>query len=256
MVREAQRFSDFVQKLRAPTTMAKKEPYCYSWSECDSYGQNCATYTECEQQPSKFALAWEELMDKVYENMCKHGFDEDDVEEWLQAATQTWDELSRRHMQDEKELAQQQTDEAQEYVSGILEGMLNDLRTKTDETQAQMREEAEAQLEEMLQEVERQAQENMDKLEQFVDDSHQFIDESQAEVMGASSATWTPTFDDDSEVTEDAVAFAQASVQNQSNNSNYGYAALAVGVAAAAAYFYKKKNQKPVTNELKETILV
>ena len=60
--------------------MAKAEPYCYSWRECDSYGQNCVTYTECEQQASKFALAWEELMDKVYENMCKHGFDEDDVE--------------------------------------------------------------------------------------------------------------------------------------------------------------------------------
>jgi len=105
MVREAQRFSDFVQKLRAPTTMAKKEPYCYSVSECDSNG-DCITYSECERQPSKFALAWEGLMDKVYENMCKHGFDEDDVEVWLQAATQSWDELNRRHMQEEKELAQ------------------------------------------------------------------------------------------------------------------------------------------------------
>ena len=51
-----------------------------------------------------------------------------------------WDELNKRQMQEEAQLAQDQTREASDYFKGILSGMVEDLSKMTEEHNAELRE--------------------------------------------------------------------------------------------------------------------
>ena len=81
MIKEAQKFSDLIQKLRAPTVLQRTQ-VCSN--KVDENGQ---MIEDCYYTQSKMEYAWEVLMDKVYQNAVENGFDEQDVEVWVYGAT-------------------------------------------------------------------------------------------------------------------------------------------------------------------------
>ena len=134
------------------------------------------------------------------------------------------------------ELAQKQMQEASDYVKGILDRAVTDLRAKDEAATEQLKEDIDTHVADLKDELDRAVEDGWDSIERAINDTHTEIRD---------------VIDMDVEQTVDDVMFAFESTES-SSGSYAGFGLLAgAAVIATGAYLYKKsKEQKdPVKKE-------
>ena len=166
-----------------------------------------------------------------------YGFDQGQVEAWLTDVDQTWKDLDREQQIARGELAQQQALEASDYVKGILDRAIPDLRAKDEAANEQLKQDIDAKVVEIKAELDRAVQEGWDNIEQTTEDVHnQVQDFINQDVYEARWATML------------------ASKKEQTSGSFTGFGLMAgAAVVATAAYLYKKGQEKDI--EKRENLL-
>ena len=166
-----------------------------------------------------------------------YGFDQAEVEAWLTDVDQTWSDLDREQQIARGELAQQQALEASNYVKGILDRAIPDLRAKDEAANEQLKQDIDAKVVEIKAELDRAVQEGWDNIEQTTEDVHnQVQDYLNQDVEEAINATML------------------ASKKEQTSGSFTGFGLMAgAAVVATAAYLYKKGQEKDI--EKRENLL-
>ena len=126
--------------------------------------------------------------------------------------------------------------EASDYVKGIMDRAVTDLRAKDEANTEQMKKDIDAHVAEFKDELDRAVEEGWDTIEQHLNDTHTDIRE---------------VIDMDVEQTVDDVMFASESTAT-SSGSYAGFGLLgAAAVIATGAYLYKKSQEEkdPIKKE-------
>lgn len=127
------------------------------------------------------------------------------------------------------ELAQKQMQEASDYVKGILDRAVTDLRAKDEANTEQFKNDIDAFVVEFKDEMDKSVKEGWDAIEQHLNDTHNQIRE---------------VIDMDVEQTVDDVMFASESTAT-SSGSYAGYGLLGgAAIVATAAYLFKQSKEE------------
>ena len=107
----------------------------------------------------------EEIAGKVEEALVSYGYDEQVVNEWLETAGANWEALDAEQEQVRAQLAQQQTQQAADYVRNIVDNAVADLKAREQEAAAQMQQEIDAKAAEMNAQIDSCVQDTLAKIE-------------------------------------------------------------------------------------------
>ena len=192
------------------------------------------TYNESDYDSEDSSDGFEVVMDKIESAAVSYGYDSEVVQAWLQDKGTSWKELQQSH--DVESIAQKKADvaEAADYIKGILDNMVNEMRTNQVEDQANFETALDDKVSDLKSKVDEQAQSNIDNLSNWFDQAYNNIIDATAE---------------EEEPVEEVVVISlaakkpsKAKHQSKASSSAYGYGTLALGGAAVsiAAYLYKK----------------
>ena len=107
----------------------------------------------------------DEIAGKVEEALVSYGYDEQVVNEWFETVGANWEALDAEQQQVRAQLAQQQTQQAADYVRNILENAFADLKAREQEAAAQMQQEIDAKAAEMNAQIDSCVQDTLAKIE-------------------------------------------------------------------------------------------
>ena len=136
------------------------------------------------------------------------------------------------------ELGQQQIREAADYIKGIFDKMVVDLRSQQVKEQAEFDKNVDSFVTELKTQVDVQAQENIDNFESWMEDKY-----------GSVVDMTETTYDEVVEMQPEMMVFATKGTAAQDNSGAYvGYGILSMGVVlATATYLYKRQQAKQVS---------
>jgi uncharacterized FlaG/YvyC family protein len=76
--------------------------------------------------------------EKIGKIATANGYDQEEVDDWMRTKQGAWTELSERQDKESAQMAQQDIKEATEYISGIINSMITEVRAKYDEANKQI----------------------------------------------------------------------------------------------------------------------
>lgn len=193
-----------------------------------AYGADASTYSP---EPTPYEQACEEMRTKL----ISYGYDPEVAKAWLESSGASWEELSKRQDKESMELGQQQVREASDYIKGIFDKMVVDLRDTQVKNKAEFEKNVDSFVSELKTQVDAQQKENIDNFESWFADKYD-------SVIDATEVAYE-------EVVPEQIVFATKGAAAQDNSNAYvGYGVLSMGVVlATATYLYKKQQAKQVS---------
>lgn len=147
-----------------------------------------------------------------------------------------WEEMGARQDAEAMEMAEENVQEGADYIKGIFDNMVEDMRAQHEAEQAQFEAELDAFAAQLRDEVDANSQADVDAIGNFINDAYEHITEATT-----------------ADLTQEDMAFAiQGKTQNSNTGAYMGAAAISAGVIATALYLYKKRQQqqaKPIIQE-------
>ena len=181
---------------------------------------------------------YEEACEEMRTKLVEYGYDPEVAKAWLESSGASWEELSERQDRESMELGQQQIREAADYIKGIFDKMVVDLRAQQVKDQAEFEKNVDTFVTELKTQVDAQAQENIANFESWMEDKY-------GSVVGMTETT----YDEVVEMQPEMIVFATKGAAAQDNSGAYvGYGILSMGVVlATATYLYKRQQAKQVS---------
>lgn len=112
--------------LRMTPVNLKRGDYYYDDYYYDDY------YYE---EDSKFEQAMEAVGEKIGEAAISYGFDPELVESWFEEKGTAWEDLAEAQNQAKADMAKADIAEAAEYMKGIVDNAVADIRSRVEENQ-------------------------------------------------------------------------------------------------------------------------
>ena len=124
--------------------------------------------------------------------------------------------------------------EASQYIRGVIDNAVADMKNKVDEGQADLSQMIDERAAEYKTEIERQTNSTITSIEDFISGSFAELDD----------------------FTDDMIVLGSKNVESESSNFSYGYIGCAVlGAIATGIFLQKKKQDKTVVAATEEAFL-
>ena len=190
------------------------------------------------QTHEPWAIAMEEMRTKLIE----YGYDREVAEEWFTTSGAEWDTLQVKQDKEAMELGQRQVREASDYVKGIFDNMVIDLKQQQVKDMETFSTNVDSFVGELKTQIDAQQKENIQKFEDWFNDKHNKVQEATNYTYDEVVDMATP---EPEEAVEEAVYLASkgAAATEGVNPAVIGYGLLGMGVAIAGARFIYKKSQ-------------
>ena len=205
-------------------------------AEAESYGQTAWTEEEMEKQQM-----WNDAVEEMKNKAISYGYDRDVAEEWFTTAGADWEDLTMAHDKAEMELGQRQVREASDYVKGIFDNMVIDLKQQQVQDMETFSTNVDDFVSQLKTEIDTHQKENIQKFEDWFNSKYDKVQESTNYTYDEVVDMATP----EPAVEETAVYLASkgAAATEGVNPAVIGYSILGMGVMLAGARFIYKKSQ-------------
>jgi hypothetical protein len=121
--------------------------------------------------------ALEELAGQIEEALISYGYDQATVDEWFATNGANWEAMNREQEIARGHLAQQQMKEASNYIKGILDRAVADLRAKDEANTEQFKNDIDAYVADFKVELDKSVKEGWDNIERYLDEHHAQVQE-------------------------------------------------------------------------------
>ena len=182
-------------------------------------------------------------MEEMRTKLIEYGYDRELAEEWFTTSGAEWDALKMEQDKASMELGQRQVREASDYVKGIFDNMVIDLKQKQVKDMESFSTNVDDFVGELKTQIDAQQKENIQKFEDWFNKNHDKVQEATNYTYDevVEMATPEPVYEEP----EMAVYLASkgAAAAEGVNPAVIGYSVLGMGVMLAGARFIYKKNQ-------------
>ena len=135
------------------------------------YYEDPAIYNQTHEP---WAIAMEEMRTKLIE----YGYDREVAEEWFTTSGAEWDTLQMEQDKEAMELGQRQVREASDYVKGIFDNMVIDLKQQQVKDMETFSTNVDSFVGELKTQIDAQQKENIQKFEDWFNDKHNKVQEA------------------------------------------------------------------------------
>ena len=182
--------------------------------------------------------AWHDAKEEMRSKLISYGYDREVAEEWFTTAGADWEDLKMEHDKEEMELGQRQVREASDYVKGIFDNMIIDLKQQQVQDMETFSTNVDDFVSQLKTEIDAQQKENIQKFEDWFNSKYDKVQES-------TNYTYDEVVDMAMPEEETAVYLASkgAAATEGVNPAVIGYSILGMGVMLAGARFIYKKSQ-------------
>jgi len=179
--------------------------------------------------------------------MISYGFEPAVVEQWFADKSQSMEQLQSDYRQAQAELIQDMVATSSDYMKGILDNAITDLRSRVEDKKSEVFSEVDSEVADWKEQVDSATQAQLDAIQEWLDQVDQAAqDFSEMDLTNSTDTEWV------------SLAEVKATTQkaHKSHKSSYAYGAVTIGAAAGLAFYLnKQRNAKGQSNIDKQTLL-
>lgn len=178
--------------------------------------------------------------------MITYGYEPEVVNEWLADQAHTMGDIQEMYQQEQASLIQDAVAHSADYMKGILDTAVADIRARVEERRSEVFEEVDSNVAEWKEMIDEATQAQLTAIEDWLSHAEEAAaDFSEMDISQITNST-DIDFDFDFVNSTEWVSLAEVKVTKtkKSNKSFYAYGAATIGAAAGLAFYLNSKRQQ------------